>query len=57
MCLSHRTYLLIDDRSSKRPRGTVEARHPTVEARRVVPDSLESPYVHNSLLDIDELMK
>ena len=42
-------YLLIDDRSSKRQRGTVEA-------RRVVPDSLESPYVHNSLLNVDELM-
>ena len=39
-------YLLIDDRSSKRQRGTVEA-------RRVVPDSLEAPYVHNALLDID----
>ena len=43
-------YLLMDDRSSKRQRGTVEA-------RRVVPDSLEASYVHTSLLDIDELMK
>ena len=43
-------YLLIDDISSKRQRGTVEA-------RRVVPDSLEALYVHKSLLDIDELMK
>ena len=43
-------YLLVDDRSSKRQRVTVEA-------RRVVPDSLEAPYVHNALLDIDELMK
>ena len=43
-------YLLIDDRSSKRQRGTVEA-------RRVVPDILEDPYLHNSLLNIDELIK
>ncbi len=43
-------YLLIDGRSSKKQRGTVEA-------RLVVPDSLEAPYVHNALLDIDELMK
>ena len=43
-------YLLVDDRFSKRQRGTVGA-------RRVVPDSLEAPYVHNALLDIDELMK
>ena len=31
-------------------RGTVEPLH-------VVPDSLVSPYSHNSLLDIEELMK
>ena len=43
-------YLLIDERPSKRQRGVVEA-------RSVVPDSLESPYIHTSLLDIDELMK
>ena len=43
-------YILLDDRASKRERGTVEA-------RRVVPDSLEDPYLHKSLLDIDELMK
>ena len=39
-----------DDRASKRQRGTLEQ-------LRVVPDSLESPYLHNSLLDIEELMK
>ena len=39
-------YLLLDDRSSKRQRGSVR---PAV--------CLEAPYVHNSLLDIDELMK
>ena len=32
-------YILSDDRASKRQRGTVEA-------RRVVPDSLENPYLH-----------
>ena len=29
----------------------------SVDARRVVPDILEDPYLHNSLLDIDELIK
>ena len=43
-------YLLIDERPAKRQRGVLEA-------RSVVPDSLESPYMHTSLLDIDELMK
>ena len=39
-----------DDRASKRQRGTLDQ-------LRVVPDSLESPCMHNSLLDIEELMK
>ena len=44
-------YIIADDRrASKRQRGTVEQ-------LLVVPDSLESPYLHNSLLDIEELMK
>ncbi len=43
-------YLLIDGRSSKKQRGNVDA-------LRVVPDSLEAPYVQNALLDIDDLMK
>ena len=46
------TYILTDDRAAKkRQRGSVDS-------RRVVPDSLEDPYLHNSLLvDIDELIK
>ena len=43
-------YILADDRASKRQRGTLEQ-------LRVVPDSLEFPYMHNSLLDIEKLMK
>ena len=48
--VSVEAYILTDDRASKRQRGTVEP-------RRVVSDSLESPYVHKSLLGIEELMK
>ena len=43
-------YLLKDGRSSKKQRGNVDV-------LRVVPDSLEAPYVQNALLDIDDLMK
>ena len=42
-------YILQDERSAKRPRGSPEL-------VRVVPDSLESAYVQNMPLDIDELM-
>ena len=40
----------LDVLQEKRQRGSVDA-------RRVVPDILEDPYLHNSLLDIDELIK
>ena len=42
-------YILQDARSAKRSRGSEEP-------VRVVPDSLESAYVQNMPLDIDELM-
>ena len=42
-------YLVEDDRAPKRLRGSEDQ-------VRVIPDSLDSPYMHNNLLDIDALM-